>query len=207
MDDVRIQAEGNLDYDGFTTLMKRLLSAAWGDKWGIFTSDSPSGNDPTKVEFPIITYSLKFLRPGLVGKTTREIKPRQRFTDYREVDGTQPQATIIKGQVMDAEVVFEVWEESNAKVEKLAKKFRDFMTIYGGYFKSQGLRNIQFLMMNDQSENGRFRDNTVCRKFIFQIQFEELVEIPSDVFKIIDTAKNQLSLEKEIQTGLVIDTE
>lgn len=192
--DVRQQSEGNLDYDGLTTLMKRLLTAAWGDKWGVFTADAPSGNDPNNVNFPVITYSLKFLRPGLVGKSTREIRPRQRFTDDREVDGTQPMTTIIKGQVMDAEIVFEVWEETNAKVEKLAKKFRDFMNLYSGYFVSQGLRNIQFLMMNDQSENGRFRDNTVCRKFIYQIQFEELTEVPTDVIKFIDTT-SQLLLE------------
>jgi hypothetical protein len=194
--DLRTQSEGSLDYDGFTTLMKRLLTAAWGDKWGTFTSDAPSGNNPQNIEFPIITYSLKFMRPGEVGKGTREIRPRQRFIDNRDVDGTQPNSTIIKGQVMDAEIVFEVWEESNAKVEKLAKKFRDFMTIYSGYFKSQGLRNILFLMMNDTPENGRFRDNTVCRKFIYRIQFEELTEIPTDVFKVIDTA-NQLQLEDE----------
>jgi hypothetical protein len=196
--DVRTQSEGNLDYDGFTTLMNRLITAAWGDKWGTFTADAPSGNDPSNIEFPIITYNLKFLRPGLVGKSTREIRARHRYTDYRDVDGTQPTATIIKGQAMDAEVVFEIWEESNVKVEKLAKKFRDFMTIYSGYFVNQGLRGIQFLMMNDQSENGRFRDNTVCRKLIYQVQFEELTEIPTDVFNIIDTASQlQLELDKD----------
>lgn len=193
--DLRTQAESNLDYDGFTTIMKRLLTAAWGDKWGLFTADAPSGNDPANINFPIITYGLKYLRPGQVGKNTREIRPRQRFVETRDVDGTQPSGTIIKGQVMDAEIVFEIWEESNSKVEKLAKKFRDFMTIYSGYFKSQGLRNILFLMLNDQSESGRFRDNTVCRKLIYQIQFEELTEIPTDVFNTIEVS-NKLQLDE-----------
>jgi len=196
--ELRQQAEGNLDYDGFTTLMKRLLYAAWGDEWGVFTADAPSGTESEQVDFPVITYLLKFLRPGQVGKSAREIKARQRFIDYRpDANGTEAQAVTIYGQVMDAEVVFEIWEESNIKTEALAKKFRDFMTIYGGYFKSQGLRNIHFLMMNDQPENGRFRDIAVCRKLIYQIQFEELTEVPSDVFRIIDTAKNnQLKLDE-----------
>ena len=194
--DIRQQAEGSLDYDGFTTLMKRLLYAAWGDKWGVFTADSPTGNNPESIVFPVITYSLKYLRPGQVGKNTREIRPRHRFTEYREdTNGTAPPSSIIKGQVMDGEVVFEVWEESNSKAEKLAKKFRDFMTIYAGYFKSQGLRNIQFAMMNDQPENGRLKDNTFCRKLIYQIQFEELTEVPTDIFNIIDAAHLKSKLE------------
>jgi hypothetical protein len=196
--DVNLQAEGTLDYDGFTTLLKRLLTAAWGDKWGVFTSDAPLGNDPNNITFPVITYALKFMQPGKVGKTTREIRPRQRMIEYLDdVNGTAPNANTILGQVMDAEVVFEVWEDSNADVEKLAKRFRDFMTIYSGYFKSQGLRNIRFAMMNDISEGGRIRENAVCRKLIYQVQFEELTVVPSDVFNIIDTSKNQLALEKQ----------
>jgi len=192
--DKRLQSERAIDYDGFTTLMQHLLDAAWGKGWGTFTSDAPSGTDPKNVTFPIITYSLKGLRPGLVGKDTREIRARHRYSEKRETNGNEPAIIKVLGQVLDAEIVFELWEESNAKVEKLAKRFREFMNIYTGYFISQGLRGIVFVVMNDIPENGKFRDNVQCRKFLYHVQFEEFTEVPVDAMNVIEQV-NQLTYD------------
>jgi len=196
MDIKRLQSEQPIDYDGFTTLMKRLLIGVWGENWGVFTQDAPSGKDPNNVAFPMITYGIKYMRPGKVGKSTQELKPRHRFTETRATNGNGPVLMSIYGQVMDAEVCFHVWEESNAKVEKKAKEFRDFMNIYKGYFKSQGIREIMFLNMSDQPDNGLYRDNVSCRKLSYLVQFEEFTEMPSDSIRTIEMA-NQLVLDIE----------
>jgi len=99
---------------------------------------------------------------------------------------------------MDAEIVFEVWEESNAKAEKLAKKFRDFMTIYSGYFKEQGLKNMVFVLMSATPNGEILRDNAVCRKLVYFVKFEELTEIPVDVIKTIEVA-NKLAAQEELE--------
>lgn len=195
--DVRQQSEASLDYDGFTTLVKFLLDSAWGSDWGIFTADMPSGNDPTDMKLPVITYSLQGLHPGLVGKTAREIRPRHRFTEKRSTNGNEPSHIKILGQVMDATVKFEVWEESNAKVEKLSKKFRDLMNIYSGFLIGKGLRGIVFEEMTDEVE--RFRDSIQGRKLTYKLQFEEFTEVPSDHIRVIEMV-NQLTQEVTLRT-------
>lgn len=195
----RQTAQGNLDYDQFTTLIRRMLIAAWGDKWGTFVADAPTGGDPTDIKLPIITYQLSKLTAGKVGENRREIRPRLRNT-YREqnIDGNAPPITEILGQYMDAEIVFEVWEESNAKAEKLAKKFRDFMKIYAGYFKEQGLKEIYFILMSATPNGEILRDNSVCRKLVYFVKFEELTEVPVDIIKTIEVAA-EIARQEELE--------
>lgn len=200
----RQTAQGNLDYDEFTTLIRRLLIAAWGDKWGTFVADAPSGGDPTDIKLPIITYQLSKMTPGKVGDSRREIRPRLRHQYRDEETGSAPPVTEVLGRMMDAEIVFEVWEESNAKAEKLAKKFRDFMTIYSGYFKEQGLKNIVFVLMSATPNGEILRDNAVCRKLVYFVKFEELTEIPVDIIKTIAVA-NKLKAQEELEIEVSLE--
>lgn len=185
----RLKADGNLDYDAFTTLVGQLLRAAWGDKWGTYSSESPVGGDPNNVSTPVITYSLREMVIGKVGKNTMEMRARVREQIRQEVNGNAPAIIEVRGQLYDAQVVFECWEESNSKVEKLAKRFRDFMNIYSPYFMQQGLGHINFVLMNDKPEDTKMQDNLRCRKFVYFVKFEELTEIPTDILKTIEVAE------------------
>lgn len=198
----RLRAEGNLDFDGFTDVVHRLLKAAWGDDWGTFCEAFPNGTNPNSVKLPVITYSLREMRPGHVGNTqTREIKPRLRG-EYKagESGDSNPPVTQVYGQVMDCEVVFEIWEENNAKATVLAKRFRDFMRTYTGFMMQKGVQQLIFDYQNNEQET-RLRDNAICRKQVYYVRLEDQYIVPSDVIAKVtgtvnasyDTADNSIN--------------
>jgi hypothetical protein len=188
-----LQASGTMDYEELIATLKYLLDAAWGQEWGKLSPDGPNVTDPTNVQYPIITYYLKEMRPGMIGNNTREIKPRQRFYAVNdEVNGTQPKAVKIYGQVMDAEVVFEVWEETNGKADILAKQFRQTMRAYTGYFKEKGIKEIQFVRLENDQSNNRIRDSYKIRRLTYFVRFEEITEVPTDLLGVIDVVEEKI---------------
>lgn len=179
----RLTSDQSCDFNQLTDMMKALLNAAWGSDWGTFTQAFPNGTDPQNVKMPVITYLLKEKRPGIVGNNrTQEIKPRFR----QEVDNSEsfeggPRVLNIFSQMFDHDVVFEVWEENNAKADELATRFEEFMTIYKGYFMQNGVGNIIFDHMNNLEESPPWRENIVVRKFRYLVRLEKHTVVPSDV--------------------------
>src|SRR4051812_26605267 len=113
-----LRSEGTMGYEEMIVHIKYLLDASWGENWGSFVPDGPNVVDPTNVQYPIIIHYLSTMQPGLIGRTAREIKPRYRHSEIQEdVNGTLPPSVSIYGQVFDAEVVFEVWGETNTEVD------------------------------------------------------------------------------------------
>jgi hypothetical protein len=197
----RYTAEGNLDFDGLTDLIFRLLKAAWGDDWGTFCEAFPNGTDPENVRTPVITYSLIDMRPGVMGNRgeTREIKPRLRGeyrTPLNEADGMPP-ITAVYGQTMDCLIQFDCWEENNAKAGKLAKQFRDFMRTYTGYMMQKGVQQIIFDHQDNRTDY-IFRDNAVARKLVFKVRLEDQYLVPSDVIeKVTASVEASYSLDDD----------
>lgn len=180
MENPRLQANGTCDFDGFTDIVFRLLNAAWGNDWGTFCEAFPNGTDPENVKLPMITYILEDMVPGQIGRDgTREIKPRHRETIFPEDD---PSVSIdIYGRIFDTTVVFEVWEENNVKAGKLAQKFMDFMDMYTGFIKSQGVKEIIFQKFSNNTALVSTKDNSVCRRIQYFVRFEHLNQVQSDV--------------------------
>lgn len=186
------QAQGTMDYEDLMKTIKYLLDAAWGPKWGSFAPDGPNTTDAKNVDYPVIIHYIDSIIPGKIGNNTREIKPRHRYTAInKDTNGTQPPAIKILGQVFDAEIAFEVWEETNDQVEKLAKRFRQTLSIYTGYLKMKGLKEIIFQSMSP-SKDSAIRDSSKVRKLTYFVRFEELIEEPVDVIKIIDVVEQKL---------------
>jgi hypothetical protein len=176
----RLQANGTCDFEGFTDIVFRLLNAAWGPNWGMFVEDYPNNSfDGSDVTTPIITYKLTEMKPGQIGRDgTREIKPRHRETI---VPNDDPSTAIqIYGRIFDAIVEFEIWEENNTKASKLATKFLDFMDMYTGYIKQQGVKEIIFQKFTNDTTTA-LNDNMVSRKIEYFVRFEHLNEVHSDV--------------------------
>lgn len=191
-----------MDYEEMTKTIKYLLDAAWGPKWGSFTPDGPNVTDEKNVEYPIILHYLTDMRPGLIGKNTRELKPRQRYYGINEdTNGTLPPATKVYGQIFDAEIVFEVWEETNAQVDKLAKEFRQTLATYAGFLKEKGLKEIHFIRMEQDLSGSKMRDAHKTRKLVYFVKFEELTEVPTDVFHVMDVVDKKLQEETNAQLG------
>lgn len=187
------QANGSMDYEDMAKTIKYLLDAAWGPKWGRFIPDGPNVTDDKHVEYPIIIHYLSVLQPGLIGKNTREIKPRQRYLAFNEdPNGTLPPATKIYGQVFDAEIVFEIWEETNARVDKLTKEFRQTLATYTGFLKEKGLKELQFVRMETDLSKANIRDASKTRRLVYFAKFEELTEVPVDIFRVIDVVEKRL---------------
>jgi hypothetical protein len=179
-----LTSEGNLDFDGFTDIIFRLLKAAWGDKWGTFVEAFPNGTDPTNITMPIVTYSLVDMRPAVMGNgSVREIKPRLRdqFSTTDDNGGPGPYISIY-GQTMDCLVEFQCWEENHVKATKLAKDFRDFMRTYTGYLLKKGVQQIIFEYQSNEV-TASFRDDAICKKQVYRIRFEDQYVVPSDVIE------------------------
>lgn len=200
-----LQSEGTLDYEGLITTLKYLLDASWGPEWGALSPDGPNVVDPTSVSYPIITHYLREMRPGKIGNNAREIKPRPRYHAVNEeVNGTQPPGVTIYGQVFDAEVVFEVWEDTNFKVDALAKQFRQLLTALTGYLKRKGIKEFQFVRLEAEPSNNRIKDAFKIRKLTYYVRFEEITEVPANVLQAIDIAERQL---KSISNPEVLQNE
>lgn len=192
----RLQSNGAMDYEDMIKTLKYLLDAAWGSDWGSFTPDGPNINDAKNIEYPIIIHYMTSMTPGLIGKDTREIKPRFRQSVLNEnSNGDMPPITNIYGQVFDAEVVFEIWEETNAQVDKLTKQFRQTITAFTGYLKEKGLKEILFQKMEPNMESDKIRDSYKIRKLTYLVRFEELNEVPVDIFRAFDVVDKRLQEE------------
>jgi hypothetical protein len=180
----RLQAQNSANFDQFTDIVMRLLNAAWGEGWGTFCEAFPNGTEPNSVKLPVITYMLKEMVPGVIGNQgTREIKPRHRGSFKQEADGIGPQHIDVYGRVFDCEVVFEIWEENNTKATELATRFMDFMDMYTGYIKSQGVKEVIFRRYSNEMESGEWKDSISCRSLYYYVRLEHLNEVPSDVIE------------------------
>lgn len=188
-----LQAKQSMDYEEFAKTLKYLLDAAWGEEWGSFSEEGPSLTDPKNVSYPIITHTLEGFEPGYIGKSTKEIKPRVRFIDTHGTNGNSPPATAIYGQVMQGVLVFEVFEETNAKANALAKRLRSTIAIYTGYLKELGLKELIF--QSQKAGPSVIRDNCVSRELRYFISFEELSEVPFDIFRVIEVVEKNLHRE------------
>jgi hypothetical protein len=188
-------AEKTCNFEEFTDMVHSLLNAAWESEWGTFTEAFPNGRDPKKVSLPIITYLIKEKRPGIVGNNrSQEIKPRFRQESVNEesLEGG-PKILNIYSQIFDHDIVFEIWEENNAKANKLAERFEDFMMVYKGYFMKNGVSQIIFDHMNGSPESSSFREDIVVRKFVYLVRLEKHTIVPSDVIDKVTASVTPLS--------------
>lgn len=199
---VRSRADGAMDYDQLTETIKYLLDAAWGPKWGQFTPDGPNVTNPHDINYPIIVHYLQHMEPGLVGKNTREIRPRYRqMEETPDANGTMPPLTKVMGQVFDGVIVFEVWEETNFQVNKLARRFRETLSIYSGFLKGKGLKEFQFLKMETDLWDSKIHDAHKVRRLSYFVKFEEITTVPIDVLRVMDVVEERLQEIAETQLG------
>lgn len=181
--DGRLRSNGALDFDGFTTMMHRLLSLSWGDDWGYFTEEFPTTTDSENIQYPAITYTIESMQPGLIGKNVREIKPRHRSYVKEDVNGNSDEFIEIFGQTLDYVIEFQLFEENNKKLMELHKRFRDFMKTYTGYFMKNGVKTVLFMNMKKKEQN--LKDASVSRSHFYLVQLEEITEVPRAELKTI----------------------
>ena len=178
-----LQAENSCNFDQFTDIIKQLLDATWGPKWGTFSEAFPSGTDAKDVTMPVITYSLKKMSPGVINKAGNvELKARHRGTHVITEEGVDPLVVDVYGRVLDCDVTFDIWETNNTKVNQLAMRFMEFMDMYLGYFKGQGVKEVIWKEFDSEIEVD-WRDDVVGRRLSYHVRLEHVFEVQTDTIK------------------------
>lgn len=196
MDQPRLRAEEIMDFEKLTTLVSFLLNAAWEEGWGTFTSDYPSGGDASHTTSPIIVYSLLDMQPGMIGKNTRERKPRVRDYIPTDADGNGAAFMEIRGQVFDARLRFELYAENNQRVEQLGRDFRSMMHMYTGYLKQKGVKEIILERVQNANDIKRGADDLACRYVDYFVRFEEQWEVPTEELRNVEYKVDLMLIEQ-----------
>lgn len=189
MEAQRLTAKKAMTFDAFTTHLFFLTKNAWGEDWGVFTELAPTSTDAKEAKFPQIVYHLKEMRPGLVGKETREIKPR--FRETKQVDGQQ---VIVRSQIMDCVVGFYIYGTSNADTEKIAMNFMDLLATFKPYLMENGLKEMFFQTLSVVPESSLTKERTSTRYLEYLVRLEYHQEIQSETIREV-ILKTQTDIE------------
>ena len=126
--------------DGFVDTLQRLLNAAWGPGWGVFTEEYTAFSDPQNVPLPQVVFHLLERAP------TKELTPLKKRYFTVEPDPEYPGYNVeIYKTWYDCRVSFQCFARTNREARHLALQLEDFLTTYAGYFKEQGISEINFL--------------------------------------------------------------
>jgi len=125
--------------DGFSNALHKILNAAWGNNWGIYSEEEPTGNDPETQPAPHITFEL------------RERKRAEQFKSFRSHvmhvmdDPDNPGFHLtIKQRIFKCNVAWKCYHKTNRASRVMAGKLEYFLENYVGYFKEHGLLQLEF---------------------------------------------------------------
>lgn len=162
-------ALGNIDVEGFAELLDRLLKAAWGDDWGTFTDQEPTGTTPESLPLPIISWDL-------VKRVRSEAFKQQKHKNW----GTMPDPNnpgeflSVFRQWYDCEVEFKVWAKTSHEAKQLVQRLEAVLTAYTGYFKEQGLGDLIFLSETSEGVQSAGRQDLACRRLLYLARVEHI---------------------------------
>lgn len=186
----RQKKDGNLDYDGFTTLVRQLMDAAWGQDWGVFLEAYPSSADGKQAVLPAVVCSIVKMEPALITRDIREVKPRFREQIMLQEDADHHQAVDVFGQRMEYIVEFELVAGENKTLDQLSKAFRDLMMVYTGYLMKRGAQQLRFVRMEPKKQSTK--EDMVSRSHLYQVILEELAFVPRDKILSVITELDNL---------------
>lgn len=161
---MRLRAKGNVfAFRDFSDMVFQLARRIMPDVK--FIENSPDRS----AEPPIVTYQLVSKVPD------GEIKPR-----VREVfaDPNNPGDMItLYGQRFRMEVQFLCWEKTPDEVEKLAERFEEFMLIYTGFLKENGIVDILYRERTSDLSITKFRESVEARALLYTVRTELLYPV------------------------------
>lgn len=189
MDSPRLVSNKSMTFSQFTDLLYTLTTVAWGEDWGVFTTSYPTTTDSKIKRFPQIIYQLDEMVPGLIGKNTREIKPRYR--ENIKHDGT---SYVVRSQIMDCKVGFTVFAESNESADEMAFAFMDLIDNSKGFLKKNGLEEILFLSLKQINDGSLSKDSNAVRhiEYLVRIEYHSETEV-----SLIQKLEHEFSIRHE----------
>lgn len=188
MSDIDIQrildrqlSKGNLDIERLTDLMKQMLDRVWGTGWGIFSSESPTGNDPETTVTPHITYNVARRTPA----KNKGLKQRP-FQSFPDPEDNDHHITIYR-RWFECQVDFVIYAKTNHEAMAIAQEFEDFMDAYIGFFKEKGIAEIVFLSEESPKVSSENRQDIPTRTIRYSVTIERPVAVRSIHFQEIET--------------------
>lgn len=175
---------GSLDLDGFTDKIREMTAAAWGEDWGEFIQDEPTGNDPEEVILPKITFDTYERLPSKTHKSLAPIK----FDTFR--DPERPETLIeVYRQWFDVEVEFKVYHLTNRDARVLMEDFEGFLFTYREFFKDCGISELLFLAETKPQVVTRWGKKLSERNLRYLVRIERVQEVRSNILSDISTVR------------------
>lgn len=172
-------AEGNLDLEAFSDEINRLLKLSWGDDWGDFQLEEPTGNDPDDIALPIITYDF-LERVRSASHPSLDPVHFDSFTD-------EPNRQIVKlyRSWFDVELVFSAFHTSNREAIQLTSDLEAFLFTYKSHFKKLGLSELIFKKELKPTVKTRWSKQVVHRQLQYLVRIERITQVRSGVINDI----------------------
>lgn len=185
--DDRLRSNKPTNFLGFIDDLRKLWDEA--GKIGTLTRNHQK-DDASADEYPVITYRIKHRRPH---PKWHELKPRIRDTIRHPY---QPGEYIeLYGQVYQVIVEFTILSSSDEEADEITGELEEFLLMYKGFFKRQGVKEIFFLEQGEDETDSTAHFPLAKRTLLFDMQFEKV--IPKFVNQI-----EQLALQANIHNNL-----
>ena len=163
-------AHGNLDIEGFTDELSTLLKKAWGDDWGTFQLEEPTGDEPEETKLPIITYDYNSRRRS---KTHSSLDPVL-FDSFTDKENSQ--IVKVHRQWFDVTMSFKIFHETNREAMELMADLEAFLFTYKGHLKKLGVSELIFEEEKKPDVKTKWNKPVVQRELVYLIRIERIYE-------------------------------
>lgn len=183
--DNRLRADKPITFLGFIDDLNRLWKLA--GKRGKIIRHQPIDEE---MKLPIITFRIV---ERTVSEPHKDVKPRLRTTiRHPYVPG---EFVELWGQVFQLAVQFIVYSESAEDADELMMEFEDFIHMYKGLFKKNGVHGIQFTKQLEDTVITDYRFPIAARPIQYNLWFEKITPIFLDQIERIAVQYNNLDDE------------
>lgn len=135
---------------------------------------------------PTITWSLKVVEPGGLGKpfdSRKEFKPRLR--ESTKDPFVMGYTVEIYGQWFDNIVQFDAWSNGTRTTDRLITWMEQLLKLYTGYLREKGISNMFFWKRDSEGQNSTWRQTVPVKGTQFYFRTEELEAVyQRDILKI-----------------------
>lgn len=184
-------SSGNLDIDEFTEKIVELTTLAWGDCWGTFTMEEPTGNDPENIVVPVITFdTVKRIR-----STSHSSLDPVQFETFR--DPHDPNVIVkLYRMWFDVEVEFKVHHETNRSARLLMDELEGFLFTYKSYLKELGISDMYFLAEDKPTVVTKWQKSFSQRTLRYLVRIERITTIRSNILHEVIPVRNERGIIK-----------
>lgn len=191
-------ASGSMDYDTFTDEMSKLLRKAWGDDWGTFTEDEPTGTGGDDVILPVITYDI--VERTRTKNGLKSLDPVE-FDTIPDPENPKHSVKLYR-QWFDVMMEFRVFHNTNREARILMEEFETFVFTYKKYFKNLGISDIIFEKEKPPKVESRWSKDLPTRTLQYFVRIERITTIRSNNFIGINTAVKDANIMNPPMEGV-----